>query len=104
MSPPPKVAVSITREDKSSGGRYLARVEGKPAAEMTFSKAGGRIPVVDQTGMPDELGGIGVGKALADHMVHHVRVRALRAVLPGPCTSARLRKHPDWQDVLKDPF
>jgi hypothetical protein len=36
----PKAAISITREDKPSGGRYVARVEGKPDAEMTFSKAG----------------------------------------------------------------
>ena len=101
MSPRPKVAVSITREDKPSGGRYRARVEGKPDAEMTFSKAGGRIPVIDHTGMPDELGGMGVGKALVEHMVHHVRARGLRAVSPGPCASARPRKHPEWQDVLK---
>jgi predicted GNAT family acetyltransferase len=100
----PKVAVSITREDKPSGGRYVARVEGKPDAEMTFSRAGEKILIIDHTGVPAELGGMGVGKALVDYMVHDVRARGLKVVPLCPFTSATLRKHPEWQDVLKDPF
>jgi len=54
--------------------------------------------------MPDELGGMGVGTALVEHMVHDVRAPGLRPVPLCPCTSARLREHPEWQDVPKDPF
>src|SRR5690349_18650021 len=60
----PKINIVITREDKPTGGRYVARVAGKPEAEMTFSKAGEKIVIIDHTGVPSELGGMGVGKAL----------------------------------------
>jgi predicted GNAT family acetyltransferase len=100
----PKVTVSITREDKPTGGRYIAKVEGKPDAEMTFSKAGEKIIIIDHTGVPDELGGMGVGKALVEYMVHDVRSRGLRIVPLCPFTNAQMRRHPEWQDVLKDPF
>jgi predicted GNAT family acetyltransferase len=100
----PKLAVSITREDKPTGGRYVARLAGKPDAEMTFSKAGEKILIIDHTGAPEELGGMGVGKALVDYMVHDVRARGLKIVPLCPFTNATLRKHPEWQDILKDPF
>ena len=100
----PKVAVSIACEDKPSGGRYVARVEGRPDAEMTFSKAGEKILIIDHTGVPDELGGMGVGKALVEHMVHGVRVHGPKVVPLCPFTNATLRKHPEWQDVLEDTF
>jgi uncharacterized protein len=100
----PRTALSITREDKPSGGRYVARIAGKPDAEMTFSKAGEAILIIDHTGVPDELGGMGVGKALVEYMVHDVRARGLKVVPLCPFTNATLRKHPEWQDILKDPF
>jgi len=100
----PKVNVVITREDKPSGGRYVARIEGKPEAEMTFSKAGEKILIIDHTGVPDELGGLGVGKALVEYMVMDVRARGLKIIPLCPFTKATLVKHPEWQDILKDPF
>jgi len=100
----PKVTLSITREDKPSGGRYVARADGQPDAEMTFSRAGETILIIDHTGVPDELGGMGVGKALVEYMVHDVRARGLKVIPLCPFTNATLRKHPEWQDVLKHPF
>jgi predicted GNAT family acetyltransferase len=100
----PKATVSITREDKPTGGRYVAKVEGKPEAEMTFSKAGEKIIIIDHTGVPDELGGMGVGKALVEYMVHDVRARGLKIVPLCPFTNAQMRRHPEWQDILKEPF
>ena len=100
----PKAKVVITREDKPNGGRYVGRVEGKPEAEMTFSKAGEKILIIDHTGVPSELGGLGVGKALVEYMVMDVRERGLKVVPLCPFTNAMLRKHKEWQDILKDPF
>ena len=44
---PPSTTISITREDKPTGGRYVARIAGFPEAEMTFSKAGEKIIIID---------------------------------------------------------
>lgn len=104
MADIPKTEVAITREDTATGGRYVARIPGKPEAEMTFSKAGEKILIIDHTGVPEALGGMGVGKALVEYMVHDVRARGLKIIPLCPFTNATLRKHPEWQDVLKDPF
>lgn len=104
MAEAPGLKIDITREDKPNGGRYVARIAGKPEAEMTFSKAGEKILIIDHTGVPSELGGLGVGKALVEHMVHDVRGRGLKIVPLCPFTKATLQKHPEWQDILKDPF
>lgn len=101
---PPAVKISIVREDGPSGGRYLAHVADGPDAEMTFSKAGEHILIIDHTGVPDALAGKGVGKALVEYMVMDVRARGLKIIPLCPFTAATLRKHPEWQDVLKDPF
>ena len=100
----PKVKAVITREDRATGGRYVARIPGKPDAEMTFSKAGEKILIIDHTGVPDELGGMGIGKALVEYMVMDVRQRGLKVIPTCPFTNAMLRRHKEWQDILKDPF
>jgi predicted GNAT family acetyltransferase len=100
----PKVKVSIVREDKPSGGRYVGHVDGKPDAEMTFSKAGEKILIIDHTGVPDDLAGLGVGKALVEYMVMDARMRGLKVIPLCPFTKATLQKHKEWQDILKDPF
>jgi uncharacterized protein len=94
----------ITREDTPTGGRYVARIAGQPDAEMTFSKAGKSILIIDHTGVPKELSGMGVGKALVEHMVMDVRARGLKIIPLCPFTKATLQKHKEWQDILKDPF
>ncbi len=99
-----KISIDITREDKPTGGRYVARIARKPDAEMTFSKAGEKILIIDHTGVPKELGGMGVGRALVEHMVMDVRARGLKIIPLCPFTKATLQKHPEWQDILKDPF
>ncbi len=100
----PKTEIAITREDTATGGRYVARAPGKPEAEMTFSKAGTGLQIIDHTGVPAELGGMGVGKALVAYMVQDVRARGVKIVPLCPFTKATLEKHPEWQDVLKTPF
>jgi predicted GNAT family acetyltransferase len=37
-------------------------------------------------------------------MVHDVRAHGPKVVPLCPFTNATLRKHPEWQDVLKDTF
>ena len=100
----PKVTISITREDTPTGGRYVARIKGHSDAEMTFSKAGSKIQIIDHTGVPNDLSGQGVGRALVEYMVMDMRDRGLKIIPLCPFTRATLEKHREWQDVLKDPF
>ncbi len=87
-----------------TGGQYVIRIAGMPDAVMTFSRAGEHILIIDHTFVPKELGGRGIGKALVEYMVADVRERGLKVVPLCPFTRATLEKHPEWQDILKDPF
>ena len=89
----------ITLEETESKGRYLYRAEGAEA-EMTFSKAGEKLIIIDHTGVPEAFRGQGVGAALVLRGVEDARA-AGKKVLP-LCTfaAAQFRRHPDWSDVL----
>jgi hypothetical protein len=90
----------ITLEETESKGRYGYRV-GADAAELTISKAGEGLIIIDHTLVPDAFRGQGVGQALVTRAVADARA-AGKKVLP-LCTyaAAQFRRHPDWADVLQ---
>ena len=89
----------IRREDTDSGGRYVVLVNGHEA-EMTFSKAGASRIIIDHTGVPKELGGLGVGKALVERGVLDARAAGIKIIPLCPFAKAQIAKHAEWQDVL----
>ena len=90
---------AITLEETGGKGRYRYR-DGDNEAEMTFSKAGDGLVIIDHTGVPDAFRGQGVGAALVARGVADARA-AGKKVLP-LCTfaAAQFRRHPEWADVL----
>ena len=99
-----KAEIAIEIEDGPNGGRYVARVAGKPDSEMTYRKTGPGVWTIVHTGVPEALAGLGVGKALVAWMVEDIRRRGLRIVPQCPFTAAMLKRHPEWQDILQTPF
>lgn len=89
----------IRREDTDSGGRYVVLVNGHEA-EMTFSKAGASRIIIDHTGVPKELGGLGVGTALVERGVLDARAAGIKIIPLCPFAKAQIEKHAEWQDVL----
>jgi len=94
-------SIEITREDRDSGGRYLHRgADGRgPEAEMTFSKAGAQLIIIDHTGVPDAYRGQGVGLALVERAVADARAEGKRILPLCPFAAAMFRKRRDWDDV-----
>jgi predicted GNAT family acetyltransferase len=91
---------AITREEGSSKGRYVMRVEGREA-EMTYSRAGEASLIIDHTGVPEALRGRGLGEALVRRGVEDARAEG-RSIMPlCPFAKAQFDRHPEWQDVLK---
>lgn len=89
----------IHLEETGSKGRYLYRGDGA-TAEMTYSRAGEHMFIIDHTEVPDALRGSGVGEALVARAVTDARA-AGKSVLPlCPFAAAQFRRHPDWADVL----
>jgi hypothetical protein len=91
--------ITITREDGPTGGRYVTTVSGHEA-EMTYSRAGSTRIIIDHTGVPRELGGMGVGKALVLRAVEDARKDGIKIIPLCPFAKAQIEKNKDWQDVL----
>ena len=92
--------IEITREDGETGGRYVAIVNGHEA-EMTYSRAGTSRIIIDHTGVPSALSGLGVGKALVFRAVEDARREKFKIIPLCPFAKAMLEKHAEWQDVLQ---
>lgn len=92
--------ITITREDGPSGGRYVTIVDGHEA-EMTYSRAGETRIIIDHTGVPRELGGRGIGKALVKAAVEDAREEGFKIIPLCPFAKAVLDKTPEWQDVVQ---
>lgn len=89
----------ILLEETDSKGRYVYRAEGAEA-EMTFSKAGEKLVIIDHTGVPDAFRGQGVGAALVLRGVEDARAAGKKILPLCPFAAAQFRRHPDWSDVL----
>ncbi|MCX8996716.1 GNAT family N-acetyltransferase [Rhizobiaceae bacterium BDR2-2] len=91
--------MDIVREDRPSGGRYVAVVDGHEA-EMTFSRTSPTLIILDHTGVPDALRGRGVGQALALRAVEDARSNGWRIIPLCPFFKAQVARHPEWRDVI----
>jgi len=99
-----KAEIAITVEDGATSGRYVARVSGKPDSEMTYRKTEPGVWTIVHTGVPEALAGLGVGKALVAYMVEDIRRRGFKIIAQCPFTAAMMKRHPEWQDILKTPL
>ncbi|TPE49236.1 GNAT family N-acetyltransferase [Amaricoccus solimangrovi] len=94
--------ITITLEETDARhGRYVARVAGIAAeAEIIFTRRGpGRVSA-DHTGVPEAMGGRGVGKALIEFMLADARARGLRIIPLCPFIRGQYARHPEWADVF----
>ena len=99
MTTPTAEDLLIEREEDPSKGRYTVRLNGAEA-EMTWSRAGESLIIIDHTGVPDALRGLGVGQAMVQRAVKDARAEG-RSIIPlCPFAKAQIARHPEWQDVL----
>ena len=89
----------ITLEETPTAGRYVFRANGAEA-EMTFSKEGEDLIIIDHTGVPDAFRGQGVGLALVLRGVLDARATGKKILPHCSFAEAQFRRHPDWSDVL----
>jgi predicted GNAT family acetyltransferase len=92
---------AITIEETASKGRYLYR-SGEDVAELTFSKAGDKLVIIDHTEVPAAFRGQGVGQALVSRAVADFRAAGKKVLPLCPFAAAQFRRHPDWTDLLPE--
>ncbi len=93
-------AVHIDKEDTGSGGRYVARVDGRDGtAQLAFTRRGPKLISADHTEAPVSLQGTGVARALVEHLIADARATDFKIVPVCPYVVGELTKHPEWRDV-----
>lgn len=93
---------AVEREDGSAKGRYRIVVDGVEA-EMTYSRAGAKLIIIDHTEVPEALRGRKVGERLVRQAVEDARRDGVSIIPLCPFAKAQIDRHPEWQDVLRKP-
>jgi predicted GNAT family acetyltransferase len=90
---------AVAHEEGPSKGRYSVRLE-RAVAEMTYTRVGERLIIIDHTSVPESLRGRGLGTVLVHRAVEDARA-ADKTILPlCPFARAQFDRHPEWCDVL----
>lgn len=90
----------VEREDGPSKGRYRLVVNGVEA-EMSYSRAGGNLLIIDHTEVPAALRGRKVGERLVRQAIEDARRDHVEIMPLCPFAKAQIDRHPEWHDVLR---
>jgi predicted GNAT family acetyltransferase len=94
-------AITVTRETRPAGGRYVAHVAGIPdEAELTYFHDREGVLVAEHTFAPDTMRGTGVAKALVERLVADARIERVKVVANCPYVRSQVARHPEWADVI----
>ncbi len=94
--------MEIQREDTDTKGRYVLIQDGSDAhAELTFSKVGRSMIIIDHTEVPEEFRGTGAGLKLVEKAVEDARAMGIKIMPLCPFAAAQYKRHPEWADTLK---
>ena len=93
----------IELAEEETGGAFELYVDGDDArhGEMTFSKAGAGLWIIDHTGVRPDTQGTGAAAALVRHGVETARARGIKIMPLCPYARAQFARHPEYADVLK---
>jgi len=98
--PTPAGEGTVEREDGPTKGRYRLVVDGVEA-EMTYSRAGEGLMIIDHTEVPSALRGRKVGERLVRQAIEDARRDGVAIMPLCPFAKAQIDRHPEWQDVLR---
>lgn len=97
---PPAAEGTVERDDGPSKGRYRMLVDGHEA-EMTYSRVGKGLLIIDHTEVPTALRGRKVGEQMVRQAVEDARSEGIGIIPLCPFAKAQIDRHPEWQDVLR---
>lgn len=92
--------MNIRFEQTNSKGAFFVEEEGKRLAEMTFSKAGDKLLIIDHTDVSDQFRGKSAGKQLVAAAVVYAREKNLKILPLCPFAKSVFNKVTEFQDVL----
>jgi predicted GNAT family acetyltransferase len=87
-------------EAGSKGSFFIAGAGGKYLAQMTYSRAGETLVIIDHTEVDPSLAGQGIGRKLLDALVAWARSSATKVIPLCPFAKAQFGKDESIRDVL----
>ncbi|MDW3977819.1 GNAT family N-acetyltransferase [Staphylococcus saprophyticus] len=78
---------------------YIGDDENNPQAQITFNQQNDNQIDIDHTGVPEEMGGQGIGSQLVKAVVDHARDNNLKVSATCPFAKSVIEKHDEYQDV-----
>jgi predicted GNAT family acetyltransferase len=92
--------MNIERIEHGAKGAFLIKENNQRLAEMTYSKAGETLMIIDHTEVSDALRGKGAGKQLVSAAVNYAREKKIKILPLCPFAKAIFDKTPEFSDVL----
>lgn len=92
--------MEIKHKQADNKGAFIAEENGVKAGEMTYSKAGAEMIIIDHTEVNPEFNGKGVGKQMVLAAVDYARETGIKILPLCPFAKATFDKNKDIQDVL----
>jgi predicted GNAT family acetyltransferase len=89
----------VNLEENENKGRAYHAAEDSVLAEMTFSKAGKTLIIIDHTEVDESLRGQGVGKKLLDKIAQMVRERNIKVSPLCPYAKSHNEKEASLHDI-----
>lgn len=94
--------LTVQLSETPQKGRVYIGDANQPQAEMTFSKAGDGLIIIDHTEVSDELRGQGIGRKLLDVVVKLARTQGKKILPLCPYAKNVFGKDLAIRDVLKN--
>ncbi|WP_242917151.1 GNAT family N-acetyltransferase [Pontibacter liquoris] len=92
--------MEIEVKDNPEKSRFEATVEGLTA--VIEYKLGPGVMTVLHTEVPKELEGRGIASAMTKHALEQIAARQLKVIPLCPYMRSYLKKHPEYQHLVKD--
>jgi predicted GNAT family acetyltransferase len=94
--------MNVERIELGSKGAFLIKENNQRLAEMTYSKAGENLIIIDHTEVSDALRGKGAGKKLVDEAVDYARKNGIKIIPLCPFAKSVFDRSPEYNDVLNN--
>ena len=92
--------MNIDHIEHGSKGTFIIKENNQRLAEMTYSKAGDHLIIIDHTEVSDALRGKGAGKQLVNAAVNYAREKTIKILPLCPFAKAIFDKTPEFHEVL----
>ena len=91
---------NIQLQEGDTNGRAFLKIDDQLKAEMTYSKAGDKLIIIDHTDVDASLRGQGVGRLLLDKIIGMVREQHKKIIPLCPFAKSVFDKDESIHDVL----